>query len=364
MRNRRHEWLPWLVFLLIFATPTVSFAGGKIRLEKQKKTFYVPRNVSIIRVVRLKFHPTQPKFLLGQITDRRLAVWNLDDPIPEKADKNNREKHIPPTLHCEQEQGWIRGFDIDPQGKWVATGGSDRHLRLWQWTGQGIASEPGNDVQAHDGWIEAVSFSPDGKWIASAGSDRMVKLWLAKDLQPVHTFTGHSGFVRDLAWSPKSDVLVSTGEDGKVIAWNLNERKQVWEVDFGNVNTQQGQNPSFSGALRVAVCPDGKFVSAAGRSKLLLFDLKTGTPLASEKVSYDVRFHPHRQILFGGTDRSKIWNYDPAQLLSSKGKKLGNPGNVVGEMRRQGEGIAFSPDGQWLAVTDRESTVAIRKLSK
>ncbi len=355
----------FFLLALIFLAPAQIHAGGKIRLDKQKKLFFVPRDVSLIRVVRLEFHPTQPEFLIGQITDRRLAVWNLNDPRPEKATKENRDKNIPPVLCCEYEFGWIRGFDIHPNGKEIAAGGSDRFLKVWSWSDGKVEDKPVREVKAHDGWIEAVAYSPDGKWLATASSDLTVKLWDASGLKLVHTFTGHTGFARDVAWSPNGKLLVSGGEDGKVMAWDVSKRSLAWEAEFGNTNDQSGQNPRFSGVMRVSIDRDGQFVSAIGRDKLLVFEAKTGEAVASDRASYDTIFHPRQDWLLGGTDRTYLWNInaDKLQPPTKKNARLPDLGSKSAEFRRQGEGVAFSPDGQWLAVTERETTVAIYKVS-
>lgn len=345
---------------LLMASPA-SAQTGKIQLVKQPKTFNTPKAVSIIRPERLKFHPIETHLLLGQITDRRLAIWDLRTPLPEKPAKGERDRHVAPTYHCEYPEGWIRGFDIHPTGKWIATGGSDRHLQLWAWQDGKPATAPVHDVKAHDGWIEAVAYSPDGSRIATVGADLLVKIWDAGDLKLLSTCTGHTNFVRDAAWSRDSKAVATGGEDGKVIAWDAATGKQVWIADFGNVNNQEGQSPRHSGVIRLAADYQGTFLSAVGQDKLVLYDFKTGQTVANEKSSFDTVFHPRLPLLVGGTDKCTVWRYEPAKLTPlEKGNRA--PGSVVAELRRQGEGIAFSPDGEWLAAAEGESVIAVWKV--
>ena len=46
-------------------------------------------------------------------------------------------------------------------------------------------------AQAHDGWIRQLAVSPDGKLLASCGSDRQVRLWSAENGQKLRELPDH-----------------------------------------------------------------------------------------------------------------------------------------------------------------------------
>src|SRR5687768_8571320 len=95
---------------------------------------------------QVRFHPTG-RFVLAACADRRVAVWNLDD--KEMTVKN--VSAVPGTFACPHDAGWVRCLDVSPDGKWVATGGSDRRLKLWAWADGKPAAKPAHDVEAHAG---------------------------------------------------------------------------------------------------------------------------------------------------------------------------------------------------------------------
>jgi WD40 repeat protein len=73
---------------------------------------------------------------------------------------------------------------IGPTDTWVATGTFDGIVRI----GSAAGDEP-YYFFGHEGTINDVAFSPDGKWLASGGKDKTVRLWQLPDgsKPPFHT---------------------------------------------------------------------------------------------------------------------------------------------------------------------------------
>jgi WD40 repeat protein len=48
------------------------------------------------------------------------------------------------------------------------------------------------DFIGHSSWVTSVAFSPDGKYLASGSSDKTVKLWNVETQKEITTLKGHS----------------------------------------------------------------------------------------------------------------------------------------------------------------------------
>jgi WD40 repeat protein len=164
----------------------------------------------------------------------------------------------------------------------------------------------------------AIAYSPDGKLVASGRADDMdVKLWNATTGALVRTLHGRNNNANVIAFSPDSRYLATgTGESGQVLSLNL------WRVADGALLV--GRIGAFTnGTISLDFSPNGELLVAAG----------------FYKKSYKIYHVPDMQLI------AEVGNFDP---------QLGY--NVVTNA------VAFSPDGQLIAVGDNRG-VHLRRAS-
>src|SRR5262249_56937850 len=90
-------------------------------------------------------------------------------------------------------------------------------------------SPPPTVVRGHRGPAGFVAFSPDGKRLATTGSDRTVHVWDATTGASLLTLTGEYDFSHAAAFSP----------DGKLLAADLERYGEPAEVKLWDAATGQ-----------------------------------------------------------------------------------------------------------------------------
>src|SRR5260370_17539825 len=95
----------------------------------------------------------------------------------------------------------------------IASGGVDSTVRICDAQhGTPLGELP------HSGAVFALAWSSDGRLLASGGFDGHIRLWEMQQTGPatcVQTLEGHSNWVRGLAFAPASSVLASASWGGR-----------------------------------------------------------------------------------------------------------------------------------------------------
>jgi WD40 repeat protein len=133
--------------------------------------------------------------------------------LPQASDKLLRPELVLQTGHSDL----VTSLAISPNGRWMATGGFDKTIILWEAaTGYQLLTLTG-----HDARVQSISFSLDGRWLASGSDDKTIKIWDAVTFREVTTISGHHGSVQCLAFSPDGRWLASGGADTSIMLWEV-----------------------------------------------------------------------------------------------------------------------------------------------
>jgi WD40 repeat protein len=146
---------------------------------------------------------------------------------------------------------------ISPDGKTIASGSTDKTVRLWDVT----AAKELATLEGHTGEVESLSFSADGKWLLSASSDKTLRVWDVAAQKEAGVITGHLGFVLSAAMHPKNQTLVSASGDHSVRLWRWNESSG--KVTGTMLSPQIGHGGWVVDAI---YSPDGDVIASANVS--------------------------------------------------------------------------------------------------
>ena len=181
------------------------------------------------------------KYLASASLDGTVKIWNIKGEL---------------LATLKKHQSAVVGLDFAPQsdisdGKTVYTLASaswDNSVKLWRISKEkdGILAVVENELIGHDDSLRGVSFSPDGKLIATAGSDRSIKLWKSNG-ELLKTLFGHEGAVWQVKFNPQGNKIISGSEDKTAIVWDLERINRLdllaysckWVEDYLTTHSKQ-----------------------------------------------------------------------------------------------------------------------------
>ncbi|MCC7264641.1 MAG: M6 family metalloprotease domain-containing protein [Candidatus Latescibacteria bacterium] len=226
---------------------------------------------------------------------------------------------------------YVRALAFSPQGRWLATGGPDGLVRLWELATRREAGFRGRHLDQ----VEALAFSPDGRWLAAAGADGVVQVWELQTFRRVAALNRPVKYsVLCLAFAPGGEVLAAGDREGQI---------SLWDVARGEL---AGALTGHTGAVEaVAFSPDGHWLAAAGFDQTVrLWDLaasSAGAVLHQGRVPMrSVAFSADSQLLAAGSGDGMVYLW---QVAARRQLDRLETGSSV-------KGLAFSPFGERLAT--------------
>lgn len=125
----------------------------------------------------------------------------------------------------------ILTVQFSPCGKFLASGGGDMVLRIWDMD----TSTLSHNFEGHSSWIMNVLWSPCGEYLASGSLNGIVIIVNGKksDSKPIK-YTSHKDCVTSLSWKPlhlEGDYcLLSSGKDGSIRCYSVLSNTTVFNI--------------------------------------------------------------------------------------------------------------------------------------
>lgn len=173
--------------------------------------------------------------------------------------------------------------------------------------------------EGHRDAVQDAELSPDGRWLATAGYDRSIRLWKVADHSLVWSNSVHNGAVFDLAFDPSGTVLASASADQTVKLWRVRDGLRL-----DTLNQPQGD------LNRVLFTPDGQHVLAVGADRrihqwrFVSREAPALNPVVTARFAHEAGIvsmalsHDGRYLVTGAIDRSlKQWRLPELQEVAS-----------------------------------------------
>jgi WD domain, G-beta repeat/Planctomycete cytochrome C len=207
----------------------------------------------------------------------------------------------------------ILALALSPDGKKLASAGTDRLLRVWDLPSGKLE----HTIENHADWVFGLAFAPDGKHLATGSRDKTAKVWDLSAKESALTFPDHQQPVYAVAITGDGKLGISCGEDNQVRQWQATD-----------ANKQIGKQTKVLGThnkavFRMAQHADAKnplLATCSADGTVKLFNPVTGAALKTltghTDWVYAVAISPDGQLVAGGA-----WNGEVRVWRVADGKE-------------------------------------------
>ena len=252
-----------LVHSLAFNPEGTVLASGGYR---EVKLWRRPRNVQKLRLTSGASNTVQTlavsrdrKWLATGGSDRSIRLWNISSGALVK------------TLGGHEKAVTALRFSAD--GGRLYSGSLDKSIRIWSLAEGALIAQTNLAAEVH-----ALTLVGGGQQLAAGGSDHVIQIWQLPGetnapFRLVKELKGHTGSVTALdTLGAEGQQLISGSADGSLRQWDLAKGELIRELKHGGPVTA------------VAVQADGKrFASAGLNSTARLWDSEKGTQIVELK---------------------------------------------------------------------------------
>ena len=263
------------------------------------------------------------KTLATASLDNQVKLWRLADGTLERVLKGHGDG--------------VAGVGYLADGRLVSAS-LDKSLRVWRPDGTLQRTLPG-----HAEYLTCVAVAPEGGGIVSGGFDRQIRLWNADADAQVAAFAGGDATVQCVAWRGDARVFAGAGDDNSIRWFDATERAVLRTV------------PAHAAAVEaLAFDRQRRLISGGADGRLKIWSAEGTAVTDVDALTARVKclaVHPTGEVLaVGGSDGVvRVW-----KLGAGLSEPIAEPAH-----RNTLYGIAFSPDGTWLAAASFDRSISV-----
>jgi len=126
----------------------------------------------------------------------------------------------------EAHDGEIMSARWDYVGRFFATAGADRKIKIWE-ISKGISAELKSTLTGSNAAVMGIDFDTSGTIILGSSNDFATRVWTIDDCRLRHTLTGHSGKVLSAKFLGDATRVVSGSHDRTLKVWDLRSKSCI-----------------------------------------------------------------------------------------------------------------------------------------
>ncbi|KAK1235366.1 hypothetical protein PQX77_001414 [Marasmius sp. AFHP31] len=213
---------------------------------------------SDLQAIDVCFSP-DGKYLATGGPDKLIRIWDIE------------EKRIRRILGGHSEGSC--SVDFSPDGRLLASGSRDKTVKVWDTIDRSSNTFTDSVTYNAEAGVESAKFSPDGRYVAASCMDNCVRIWEVVTGQLVGRLRGHQDSVWGLVFTPDASGLVSTSLDKTLKYWDVSDQNRL--NDSPCTMNFVGHK---DGVYCVAVSQDGKYIASGSIDcGVRIWDTRNGT---------------------------------------------------------------------------------------
>lgn len=163
--------------------------------------------------------------LVSASSDITVKVWR----------PHSEERGLPSTIGLHDDYVKCLASPTE-HSDWVASGGLDHRIRLWDLNGGGekLQIDVGEDDSNVKGSVYALSVR--GSVMASGGPESTVKLWDPRSGKRITKFVGHTDNIRSILISQDGDTVLTASSDQTVKVWSVMAGRCIYTLTMHNAS--------------------------------------------------------------------------------------------------------------------------------
>ncbi|CAB5191887.1 uncharacterized protein OCT59_005327 [Rhizophagus irregularis] len=157
----------------------------------------------------------------------RLISCGADKSIIFRSRQNNGGFPCYVTYHNISGRSTVFDMDIDITNKYISTVSGERRLNVFHIdTGKNVRSyksDTPEEVNAQEGSLIKISLDPGGVHAVTGGSDKSIRLFDFSNGNILGKVLGHSELITGVKFTPDCERVISTSADGCIFVWKVSD---------------------------------------------------------------------------------------------------------------------------------------------